>query len=205
MMLADWQIAEHCSYKNDTSSNMIHPFVSRQIKQVEGSDLEARKVISYGLSSYGYDIRLSDSDFRVFVRQPAVIVDPKDMDAHTLVSQKVNYEYDGAKYFILPAHTYALGVSMERFNMPSNVSGVCVGKSTYARVGVIVNITPLEAGWRGYLTVEVSNSSCADVRIYAGEGIAQILFLTGAQCRTTYDDRHGKYQDQRDSVTLPRM
>lgn len=201
MLLADWEIKGLCNWINQPELNMIYPFIPQQIKAVEGFDLEQRKVISYGLSSYGYDIRLSQHDFKIFTREPGKVVNPKKFDNNSLTKGKKHYDADGACFFILPAHTYALGVSTEHFNIPSNVTGVCLGKSTYARVGIMANVTPLEAGWKGYLTIEISNSSCADVRIYADEGIAQLVFHTGEQCRITYADRAGKYQDQAQVVT----
>ena len=106
------------------------------------------------------------------------------------------------KYFILPGHSYGLGVAVERLQMPANITGICLGKSTYARMGIIANLTPVEAKWSGHLTLEFSNSSCADCRIYANEGIVQVLFLEGEPCETTYEDRKGKYQDQGEAVTM---
>jgi dCTP deaminase len=161
-------------------------------------------VISFGVSSYGYDLRLSPDDFRVFRHIPGTIVDPKKFNPDNLVS--VPLQQDGEDvYFILPANTYALGVALERVTMPANVTAICVGKSTYARCGVIANVTPIEAGWSGYITIEVSNSSNADVRIYANEGIVQLLFFEGEPCGTSYDDRAGKYQNQKAEVTLARV
>lgn len=202
MLLADWQIAELCSHA-DVNERMINPFLSKQVRRVEGLNLD---VISCGLSSYGYDIRLSNEDFRIFSRLCHQLVDPKKFDTKNLVKADAHNNFGTHdEFFILPAHTYALGVSVEKFNIPSNITAVCMGKSTYARAGVIVNVTPLEAGWKGYLTIEISNSSCADVKVYANEGIAQLLFYAGQQCKTTYADRKGKYQDQACQVTLPKV
>ena len=115
-----------------------------------------------------------------------------------------NLHGDGA-YFILPAHSYGLGVALERMRVPANITVICLGKSTYARLGIIVNTTPAEASWEGHLTLEFSNSSGADCRIYANEGICQLLFFEGDPCETTYSDRKGKYQDQAERVTLARV
>lgn len=173
---------------------MIDPFVPRQIRSRKADNF-GRAVqlpcISFGLSSYGYDIQLAP-EFRVF--QPRVdkpcLVDPKKMDLHLLK------DYRGPDCLI-PPNGFVLGCSIERFNMPSNVTGVVLGKSTYARCGIIVNCTPLEAGWRGILTIEISNTSSLPALIYAHEGIAQVLFFQGDECMTSYADRAGKYQDQK--------
>lgn len=178
---------------------MIRPFVPRLIRR-KG----ARHVISYGLSSYGYDLRLSPRDFRIFRHVPGVVVDPKHFRPENLERAKLHRDGHGA-YFILPAHSYGLGVAMERLAVPENITVICIGKSTYARIGCIANVTPAEAAWSGYLTLEFSNSSDADIRIYAGEGVVQLLFFEGEPCRTTYATRSGKYQNQRHEVTLPRV
>lgn len=182
-------------------AGMIEPF-ERQLLRLGPTNVPA---ISYGLSSFGYDISLSANEFRIFRRRPGAIVDPKAFTDDHLEHADLITLGTGEQFFILPAHSYALGVSAERFRMPSDVVGVCVGKSTYARCGVIVNVTPLEPGWRGHLTIEISNSSDSDVRVYAGEGIAQILFHKGLRPHTTYRDRSGKYQDQPEQVTLARI
>lgn len=158
-------------------------------------------MISYGQSSYGYDIRLSPAEFRIFRHIPGTVVDPKNFHADNLEPTKINMDSKGI-YYILPAHSYGLGVAIERLEMPPNVTAICMGKSTYARCGIIANVTPAEAGWRGHLTLEFSNSSGADARIYANEGVVQLLFFEGEDCETTYNDRAGKYQDQGQRVTL---
>ena len=178
---------------------MIRPFTPRLLRRVEGA-----AVISYGLSSYGYDIRLSPSDFRIFRHVPGTVVDPKQFSPRNLEQAKLHRDAHG-KFFILPAHSYGLGVALEKLDIPDNITAVCIGKSTYARVGCIANITPVEAGWKGYLTLEFSNSSHADCRIYANEGVVQLLFFEGEPCLTTYATRSGKYQDQKPEVTLPRV
>ncbi|MEM8778227.1 MAG: dCTP deaminase [Cyanobacteria bacterium P01_G01_bin.49] len=178
---------------------MISPFEPQQVRRIENL-----YVISYGLSSFGYDIRLSSAEFRIFRHIPGTVVDPKHFSSDNLESTKL-YNDSGGSYFILPAHSYGLGVSFERLEIPKNVTVICLGKSTYARCGIIANVTPAEAAWRGYLTLEFSNSSSADCRIYANEGIVQLLFLEGEPCSVDYESRHGKYQDQSETVTLPRM
>lgn len=161
-------------------------------------------VLSYGCSSYGYDLRLSYTEFKIFRHVPGKVMDPKNFNPDNL--ENVPLESDlGGHFFVLPAHSYGLGVAHERLSMPPNVTAICVGKSTYARMGIIVNVTPAEAGWQGHLTLEFSNSSGADCRIYAGEGVCQLLFMEGEPCGTTYEDRKGKYQNQDCRVTLPRV
>ena len=178
---------------------MIRPFVPRLVRRVKNTP-----VISHGLSSYGYDIRLSPADFRIFRHVPGTVIDPKSFNPHNLEHAKLHKDTHGA-FFILPAHSYGLGVALEKLEIPDNITVVCIGKSTYARVGCIANITPAEAGWKGYLTLEISNASHADCRIYAGEGVVQLLFFEGEPCRTTYATRSGKYQNQKREVTLPRV
>jgi dCTP deaminase len=185
--------------KQASAEGMIEPFVPSLIRKVEDTP-----VISYGLSSYGYDIRLSPKDFRVFRHIPGTVVDPKNFNPDNLESGKL-HECDRGSYFILPAHSYALGVAVERLQVPNNITVICIGKSTYARTGVICNLTPAEAGWHGYLTLEFSNSSGADCRIYANEGVVQLLFLEGEKCEVSYSDRAGKYQNQPEQVTLARV
>lgn len=179
---------------------MITPFAPAQIRTLS----DGAPAISRGLSSFGYDITLSVREFRIFRRLPGDVVDPKAFTVDHLEYSTLHTNNEGA-WFILPAHSYALGVTVERFVIPSDVVGICVGKSTYARCGVITNITPLEPGWSGHLTLEISNSSDSDVRVYAGEGIAQLLFLRGERPDITYEDRAGKYQDQAHAVTLARI
>jgi dCTP deaminase len=192
--------------KNDTwitemaAKGMIAPFEPQLVRRTEGN----HPVISYGLSSYGYDLRLSAKDFRIFKHVPGTVVDPKNFNPANLEAAPLHRD-DSGEYFILPAHTYGLGVALERLEVPGNVTVVCIGKSTYARIGIIANLTPAEAGWRGNLTLEFSNSSSADCRVYANEGIVQLLFLEGIPCAVSYDDRRGKYQDQIEQVTLARI
>lgn len=181
------------------TTGMITPFEKHLTSHVN-----EKKVISYGLSSYGYDIRLSCKDFRLFKPQKDKVNDPKNFTETSLESILSLVDNKG-EFFVIPPHGYALGVSVEAFNMPENITGVCVGKSTYARAGIVANITPLEAGWRGYLTLEFANTSNTPCRLYANEGIAQVLFFEGEQCNTSYSDRKGKYQNQPQSVILSKV
>lgn len=178
---------------------MISPFEPKLIRRIE--DLP---VISYGLSSFGYDIRLSPVDFQIFRHIPGTVVDPKNFNPENLQPTKLYTDTNGS-YFILPAHSYGLGVALERLEIPNNITVICIGKSSYARCGIIANVTPAEAAWRGYLTLELSNASSADCRIYANEGIVQLMFLEGEPCAVNYDVRQGKYQDQPAAVTLARV
>lgn len=178
---------------------MISPFEPKLIRR-----LDTMPVISYGLSSFGYDIRLSPSEFRIFRHIPGTVVDPKYFNPQNLQSTELHQDENGS-YFILPAHSYGLGVALERLAIPENITVFCIGKSTYARCGIICNLTPAEAGWRGHLTLEVSNSSSADCRIYANEGIVQLLFFEGNPCQISYEARQGKYQDQPESIVMARI
>jgi dCTP deaminase len=187
--------------KKMASLGMIEPFIESLIRKTSW----ATPAISYGLSSFGYDIRLSPLDFHIFRHIPGTVVDPKKFSSKNLELAELHEDENGDRYFVLPAHSYGLGVALERLEVPDNVTVLCVGKSTYARVGVIANLTPAEAGWRGHLTLEFSNSSSADCRIYAGEGVVQLLFFEGEPCAVTYEDRKGKYQDQDEKVTLARI
>ncbi len=185
--------------KDNAAKGMIAPFENQLIRKV--GDMP---VLSFGLSSYGYDIRLSPDDFRIFRHIPGTVVDPKCFNPKNVEEAELHKDEHG-KYFVLPAHSYGLGVAMEALNVPENITVLCIGKSTYARVGCIANLTPAEAGWKGHLTLEFSNASHADCRIYAGEGVVQLLFFEGEPCDTTYATRSGKYQHQKEEVTLPRV
>ena len=180
-------------------NGMISPFIPQVTRVIDG-----KKIISYGCGSYSYDIRLSPKQFKIFNHIPGEVVDPKNFNPKFLKDSELHSDEHG-QYFILPAHSYGLGVAMERLEMAPNVTAICIGKSTYARAGIIANLTPVEAGWTGHLTIEISNSSSADCRIYAGEGIAQLLFLHGDDCNVTYQDRQGKYQDQPESVVFSKV
>lgn len=181
------------------AGGMIQPFEPDLIRQVED-----RKVLSYGCSSYGYDLRLSPKEFLVFRHVPGTVMDPKDFNHANLESVPLHEDERGS-YFILPGHSYGLGVALEYLDIPSSITCLFIGKSTYARMGVIANTTPGEAGWKGHLTLEFSNSSGADCRIYANEGIVQALFFEGEPCAVSYENRSGKYQNQPERVTLARV
>lgn len=171
--------------------NMIYPFSREQIKEDNFG-----KIISYGVSSYGYDARVSQ-EFKIFTNINTTIVDPKNFDDNSLVDKETNI-------CIIPPNSFALGRTIEYFKIPKDILVICVGKSTYARCGIIVNVTPLEPGWEGHVTLEFSNTTPLPAKIYAGEGACQFLFLKGnEQCHTTYSDRAGKYMHQT-GVTLPR-
>lgn len=180
------------------NEGMIVPFISSLIRKTD------IPVISYGLSSFGYDIRLSPVDFRIFKHIPGTVIDPKNFNPENLESVKLQSDQNG-EYFILPAHSYGLGVALEYLAIPDNITVICIGKSTMARCGVIANVTPGEAGWKGHLTLEFSNSSSADCRIYANEGIIQLLFLEGEPCSVSYETRNGKYQNQPQTVTIAKV
>ncbi len=184
---------------------MIQPFQPSLVRQLENADNSlGQPVISYGLSSYGYDIRLSPAEFRIFRHVPGTVVDPKNFSPANLEPTALKTDESGS-YFILPAHSYGLGVALEKISVPNNISVICIGKSTYARCGIIANLTPAEAGWRGHLTLEFSNSSSADCRIYASEGVVQLIFFEGEPCQVSYETRRGKYQDQSEQVTLAKV
>lgn len=195
-------------------NGMIVPFESELVRELRfepNNDTNGlnwgdpiRRVISYGLSSYGYDLRLSSKDFRIFQHIPGTVVDPKNFNENNLYQAQLHKD-DNGSYFILPANSYGLGVALEKLDIPADITCLFIGKSTYARCGIIANLTPGEAGWRGHLTLEFSNSSNADCRIYANEGIVQALFFQGEPCDTTYADRSGKYQDQGFSVQVARV
>jgi dCTP deaminase len=177
------------------SQELMIPFEFNSVSSKNGN-----KVISYGLGSYGYDIRLSPKEFYLFVDKERAN-DPKEFKQDAVINLELKKDVNG-EYFIMPPHSYGLGVSLELFNMPNNVTGICMGKSTYARVGIVANITPLEAGWSGYLTLEFANTSNAPCRLYANEGIAQVIFFEGENCLTSYAFRQGKYQNQPQQVVF---
>jgi len=185
------------------SEGMINPFQSNLVRHLE-PDNQQKPVLSYGCSSYGYDLRLSSKEFLIFRHIPGTVMNPKKFNPNNLEKTVLHHDDDG-DFFILPAHSYGLGVALEKMRVPENITVICIGKSTYARLGIIVNTTPAEAGWEGHLTLEFSNSSGADCRIYAEEGICQLLFFEVDPCSTTYEDRRGKYQNQPEKVTLAKI
>jgi dCTP deaminase len=172
---------------------MIEPFVDSQVKK----DIKESGLVSYGLSSYGYDARVAD-DFKIFTNVNSSVVDPKDFCPNSFVDRKTDV-------CIIPPNSFALARTVEYFKIPEDVLVICVGKSTYARCGIIVNVTPLEPGWEGHVTLEFSNTTPLPAKIYANEGACQFLFLKGNEpCETPYNSRSGKYMGQT-GVTLPKV
>jgi dCTP deaminase len=167
---------------------MIEPFVEHQVRH---------NVISYGLSSYGYDIRVTD-EFKIFTNVHSAIVDPKHFNSDSFIDFK-------GDVCVIPPNSFVLARTVEYFRIPRNVMTICLGKSTYARCGLIVNVTPFEPEWEGFVTLEISNTTPLPARIYANEGIAQVVFLEGDEvCDVSYADRKGKYQSQQ-NIVLPRI
>jgi dCTP deaminase len=178
--------------KMATEYKMIDPFLPELLRETNGN-----RIISAGTSSYGYDMRLADDGFRIFSSVYGLEIDPKVFDENSLIEPTLRTADDGAKYYLLPPHHYGLGVTVETFKMPRNVTGIALGKSTYARAGLLVNTTPLEAGWTGRLVVEIANLANLPLRVYVNEGIGQILFFESDEdCAVSYEDRGGKYQGQ---------
>jgi dCTP deaminase len=183
------------SVKNDRwiqrmvhEKEMIKPFAERQVRQ---------GVISYGLSSYGYDLRVAD-EFKIFTNVNSSVVDPKNFDEKSFV------EFHGP-VCIVPPNSFALSRSVEYFKIPRSVLTICVGKSTYARCGIIVNVTPLEPEWEGFVTLEISNTTPLPARVYSNEGLCQIVFFeSDEECEISYKDKKGKYQSQ-EGIVLPRI
>jgi dCTP deaminase len=184
MVLSDREIVARVA-----ASSMIDPFVDRQVS--EG-------VVSYGLSSYGYDFRVAD-EFKVFSNINYTVVDPKSFDQQSFVDVVTD------DFCIVPPNSFALARTVEYFRIPRDIITICLGKSTYARCGIILNVTPFEPGWEGHATLEISNTTPLPARIYANEGIGQILFLVGSQeCEVSYKDRKGRY-DRQSGIVLPRI
>src|SRR5438105_3344185 len=174
--------------KMSKEHDMINPFSEKQVR--EG-------VISFGLSSYGYDLRVAD-EYKIFTNVYSTIVDPKAFDSRSFVDLR-------GPVCVIPPNSFALARTFERLRIPRNVMTICVGKSTYARCGIILNVTPLEPEWEGYATLEISNTTPLPAKIYSNEGICQLLFIEGDEvCTTSYADKNGKYQGQRE-VTLPKV
>ncbi|MAY42121.1 MULTISPECIES: dCTP deaminase [unclassified Neptuniibacter] len=171
--------------------DMISPFEPGQVREVNGS-----RIVSYGTSSYGYDVRCAN-EFKIFTNINSSVVDPKDFDEGSFVDVQ-------SDVCIIPPNSFALARTVEYFKIPRDVLTICLGKSTYARCGIIVNVTPLEPEWEGHVTLEFSNTTPLPAKIYANEGVAQMLFLQGDEvCETSYKDRDGKYQGQT-GVVVPR-
>lgn len=214
-LLSDREIKELCTGDRP----MLSPFEPVLIRTVNlfpeygkliSPDIKA---ISYGLSSYGYDLRLAPHDFRIFKDrsiwqklglQKTPVIDPKNFDKNLLYKAPLHRDRTG-EYFIMPPHSAALGVSVERFDMPRNAIGLTIGKSTYARCAAIPFTTQVEPEWQGYLTLEFGNYTDLPCQLYANEGILQMAFLKGADCDTSYGDRNGKYQNQLEEVVLARI
>jgi len=179
---------DHWITKMSKEKGMIEPFVDSQIRD---------GVISYGVSSYGYDIRVAD-EFKIFTNVYSTIVDPKAFDPRSMVDFK-------GKICIIPPNSFALARTVEYFRIPRTIFTICVGKSTYARCGIIINVTPFEPEWEGYVTLEISNTTPLPAKIYANEGIAQVIFFEGdEECKISYADKKGKYQYQK-SIELPKL
>ena len=179
---------DHWIRKMVHEERMIEPFADNQVHD---------GVISYGVSSYGYDIRVAN-EFKIFTNIYSAIVDPKDFKSESMVDFK-------GDVCVIPPNSFALARTVEYFRIPRSVLTICVGKSTYARCGIIVNVTPFEPQWEGFVTLEISNTTPLPARIYANEGIAQVLFFQAdEECETSYADKKGKYQKQ-ESIVLPRL
>lgn len=179
---------DHWIRKMAIENGMIDPFVDNQVRD---------GVISFGVSSYGYDIRVAD-EFKIFTNVYSAVVDPKEFDTRSMVDYKGNV-------CIIPPNSFALARTIEYFRIPRKVLTVCVGKSTYARCGIIVNVTPFEPEWEGFVTLEISNTTPLPAKIYSNEGIAQVLFFEAdEECQTSYADKKGKYQKQQE-IILPRL
>jgi dCTP deaminase len=179
---------DHWIRKMALEHEMISPFVESQVRN---------GVVSYGVSSYGYDIRVAD-EFKIFTNVHSAIVDPKNFDPKSMVDFK-------GDICVIPPNSFALARTIEYFKIPRSVLTICLGKSTYARCGIIVNVTPFEPEWEGYVTLEISNTTPLPARIYANEGIAQVLFFQAdEECNISYADKKGKYQNQQ-SIILPKL
>ena len=180
--------SDHWIRKMALEQRMIEPFADSQVRD---------GVISYGVSSYGYDIRVAD-EFKIFTNVYSAVVDPKHFDPKSMVDYK-------GQVCVIPPNSFALARTIEYFRIPRQVLTICLGKSTYARCGIIVNVTPFEPEWEGYVTLEISNTTPLPARIYANEGIAQVLFFEADEvCTTSYADKKGKYQKQ-ESIVLPKL
>lgn len=212
-ILCDWEIEELC--KGDKP--MLRPFHPESIKTAivdtpdalpdnYGRRTQCAKIaiLSKGLSTAGYDISASAEDVKIFKHLPGEVVDPKKFNPEFLEDAKIKRDHTGC-YFILPGNSYALLKSVEYFDLPRNIKGKCDGKSTNSRVGIHVNITPLEPGWSGYLTIEISNGSPSDCKVYLEEGIAQIEFVRINDPKVSYSDRNGKYNDQENKVVFAKV
>lgn len=182
---------DHWIRKMASEYKMIEPFIDQQINNNDKNN----STVSYGVSSYGYDVRCAD-EFKIFTNINSALIDPKNFDANSFIDIKTDI-------CIIPPNSFVLARTIEYFRIPRNVIAICLGKSTYARCGIIVNVTPLEPEWEGHVTLEFSNTTTLPAKIYAHEGVAQMLFLlSDEECEVSYKDRKGKYQGQT-GVTLP--
>lgn len=190
MILSDKEITERCQGQRP----MIEPFIPHGVKESNGVP-----VISYGLSSYGYDIRCHE-EFKIFHNAYSTVVDPKRFDAKNFIDMTASEDP-----ISIPPNSFALCRSLEYMTIPRDILAICLGKSTYARCGIVVNVTPLEPEWEGHITIEISNTTPNPAWVYPREGICQLVFLRSENgCRTSYSDRAGKYQKQK-GVTLPKV
>jgi dCTP deaminase len=190
MVLSDREIVDRA-----LSHNMIYPFLPTQVKELNG-----QRIVSAGVSSYGYDMRVA-GDFRVFKTTYMPVIDPKNFDARCFDTVTVGE----GEAVIIPPNSFMLARSVEYFKIPRDILAIVTGKSTYARCGLIVNVTPLEPEWEGQVTIEISNTTPLPAKVYAFEGVAQVFFIRGSEvCGISYADKDGKYQGQR-GVVLPRM
>lgn len=195
-ILSDKQIIDLCTRPRDASDDwepMLENFIDRQVKVNSAGE----RLISYGVSSYGYDLRAAP-EFLIFTNVNSAVVDPKKFHEDSFVRIEANQ-------VLIPPNSFMLTRSLEKFNMPNNVTGVVLGKSTLARSGLSCICTPAEAGWSGYLTLEFANHTPLPVVFYAGEGCCQVVFFEGQDCLTTYADRAGKYQNQQAEIVLPKI
>jgi dCTP deaminase len=204
-VLNDIEITELCTGDRP----MISPFISESVKTASkcidlSQERRNYKILSKGLSSAGYDISASAEDVKIFKHIPGEVVDPKNFNPHFLEDANIKTDETGI-YFIIPGNSYALLKSEQRFDLPRNIKGRCDGKSTNARVGIHVNITPLEPGWSGVLTIEISNNSPSDCRVYLEEGIAQLEFVRINNPLVSYADRSGKYNNQENKVVFAKV
>lgn len=194
-ILSDKQIGELCTGEEP----MLSPFYRSSIKE----DFAGTKILSYGVSSYGYDATLAKKVY-VFTNQNGTTIDPRKFSDDIYIEARILTDEDDLEYFILPPNSYALGYTNEYFKMPRNVTALCIGKSTYARSGLMINCTPIEAGWHGNVVLELANMCGLPIKVYINQGIAQFLFFSGEDCITSYADRGGKYQNQT-NITLPKV
>lgn len=192
-LLPDWEIERLAR-----EEGMIEPFFPEKIRKVDD-----HRVLSFGLSSYGYDLQLSPEQFKIFRHVPGTIINPKDFSPENLEDAQLHSCKGYGKHFIVPGNSYSLGFSLPKIRIPGDVMVLFIGKSTYARSGLIANLTPGEPLWKGHLTIELSNASPADCMIFPDEGIVQALFFRGEPCRKSYGD--GKYQNQGAQIVMARV